>query len=85
MFRSKISPAFMQGVLAVVVIVGFFGVLFIVIGKPDMRDAMLILVGQLSGCLGAVVAYYFGSSKGSAQKNELLAKSIPADSQVKED
>lgn len=38
------------------------------------REPLLILVGALAAQFGAVVQYWFGSSAGSAQKNELMAR-----------
>lgn len=66
-----------QGAIAFVILAGYFLVLFVMLGKPDMRDAMLILIGALGGAVGSVIAFYFGSSSGSARKDELLANSSP--------
>ena len=66
-----------QACLAFVVTAGFFGCIWLVIERDvsgNMRDALLILIGNLSGAFLAVVTYYFGSSSGSAQKNTLLAQ-----------
>ena len=46
--------------------------------NTSMRDALLILIGSLGAAFGAVVNYFFGSSKGSADKNQLLADKDPA-------
>ena len=40
---------------------------------PDAnRSAFDILLGAIMGSTGTIVTYYFGSSKSSADKNELL-------------
>ena len=65
-----------QGFLAFVVVAGFFGAIWLVVERQvhdGMRDALLILIGNLSAAFMAIVSYYFGSSSGSAQKNSLLA------------
>lgn len=62
-------------VLAVLVVGGFFGMLLTVVLKSvpaEMNDAALIMFGGLSASFTAVIAYYFGSSAGSAAKNDLL-------------
>jgi glycerol uptake facilitator-like aquaporin len=66
-----------QALLAFVLTVGFFACIWMVTKtevSSSMRDAMLILIGSLGAAFGAVVNYYFGSSSGSAQKNQLLAE-----------
>ncbi len=71
-----------QAFLALVVTAGFFGCVWLVIEKEvsgNMRDALLILIGNLSGAFLAIITYYFGSSSGSAQKNLLLAEKEPSD------
>jgi hypothetical protein len=75
-----------QGAIAFTVLAGFFAVIWALIyAKPadgSMKEAMLIMVGSLGTMAGGVVNYFFGSSTGSARKDELLASStqIPTDS-----
>jgi membrane protein YqaA with SNARE-associated domain len=47
--------------------------LFLVEPPAGAREPLFILIGTLASAFGAVVAYWFGSSSSSAQKNELLA------------
>lgn len=66
------------GTLAVVITLGFFGVLAGMLSgalqASGNNEAMLILLGALGAAWGAVVNFYFGSSAGSAAKNEMLAR-----------
>lgn len=58
-------------VLAWVIVVGFFGligVLMFVEIPPKQSEVMFMLFGTLSAGFGAVIQYFFGSSKGSADK-----------------
>lgn len=69
-----------QALLAFVLTVGFFACIWMVTKtevSSSMRDALLILIGSLGAAFGAVVNYYFGSSSGSAAKNQLLADKDP--------
>lgn len=62
--------------LAIIVTVGFFGILIgMLAGKLTATDnqALLIMLGALGAAWGAIVNYYFGSSASSAEKNKLLA------------
>lgn len=66
-------------VLAVLITTGFFGVLayMLAYGVPAKGgEALLVLLGALGGAWGAVVNYYFGSSKGSDAKTEAMARAI---------
>jgi hypothetical protein len=68
----------MPGTLASVVFIGFFGILGALMFLDEIPEAALsplnIMLGALSTLLVQIGAYYFGSSKGSAEKNALLRK-----------
>jgi len=69
--RSRIP-----GTLAVLVTLGFFGILIGMMAgelKTANSEALLIMLGALAAAWGAVVNFYFGSSAGSTAKNDLLA------------
>jgi hypothetical protein len=67
-----------QATIALVILGGFFCTLYFMIranvDPGGMRDALLIMVGSLGTMATSIVGYYFGSSSGSAAKNELLAQ-----------
>jgi len=69
-----------QASIAFLILVGFFAAIWLAMTREvtaSMRDALLILIGSLGAAFGAIVNYYFGSSSGSAQKNQLLADKEP--------
>jgi len=66
-----------QYMLAGLVAVGLYWVTYLLIMKaaPESnKDALLILLGVMASAFTNVVGYFFGSSKGSAEKNEMLKK-----------
>lgn len=68
-------------ILAVIIVTGFFGILLaMMMGLLTVSDqqALLILLGSLSAGFGAVLNFFFGSSRGSQNKDVLLASSTPA-------
>lgn len=74
------TRSIIPAVLAVVVTLGFFGVLGFMLKYPipaQGHDAMLIMLGGLGAAWTAITNYYFGSSAGSAHKTELLAQAPP--------
>jgi hypothetical protein len=63
-------------ILAGLITVGYFGVLFYMLrnGLPQHggSEAMLVMLGTLGTAWGGVVAYYFGSSAGSKEKTDAI-------------
>ncbi len=69
-----------QYVLAWVIVLGFFSLVSLLIFKElpkDSNQVVFMLFGALAAGFGSVIGYYFGSSKGSAEKTELLSKAEP--------
>lgn len=67
-------------VLAWVIVSGFFlllGLLLWIKLPPDSSGVIFMLFGALSTGFGQVLQYFFGSSKSSQAKTDLLAKAEP--------
>lgn len=66
------------GILAVLITVGFFGILIgMMTGSlkaTGNSDALLIMLGALGAAWGAVVNFYYGSSKGSEEKTAAMLR-----------
>ncbi len=63
-------------ILAYAYTIGYF-LIFAAIMKtgvnPAMETIVMVLLGVLTAAQGQIMNYYFGSSSGSAQKNDLMA------------
>ena len=67
-------------VLGALIILSFFVVIGLLIFQPipDQNNEVLYLViGADIGFAGAVVNYFYGSSKGSADKTEIMKTTSP--------
>lgn len=65
-----------QYALAWVIVMGFFGLVCLLIFHElpkDSNGVIFMLFGALSAGFGSVIGYFFGSSKGSAEKTGILA------------
>lgn len=70
-------------VLAWVMVVGFFVLIIFLLRQPippDQSGVIYMLFGTLAAGVTQVLNYFFGSSKGSAEKTELLAMAQPVKS-----
>lgn len=65
--------------LAYAITVGFFGILvgLMFIEVDTNKEILYMMLGALGSAWAGVIAYYFGSTAGSAKKTELLAKAQP--------
>ncbi len=64
-----------QYVLAAVIAGALVVVIILLINNTiptDNKDVLLVVIGVLASAFTAVVSYFFGSSKGSAEKNEMI-------------
>jgi hypothetical protein len=74
------QPSMVPATLSVAVTIGFFGVIGLMMAGVDATDnqAFLILLGSLGTGWTTVLAYWFGTTRSSSDKNVLLAQSMPA-------
>lgn len=74
------TPSMWPGILSAVVTVGFFATVGAMMAGIDPTDnqAFLIMLGSLGTGWTTVLAFWFGTTKSSNDKNALLAQSAPA-------
>ena len=71
--RSLVPP-----ILALLVTIGFFGILIGLMTKAfSTSDALMLMLGSLGTAWTGIIAFYFGSSASSQNKDALLHQSSP--------
>ena len=60
--------------LGSIIVIGFFATLIFMISKDRYMSEVNMIVGALIGAFITVTGYFYGSSKGSADKTEILNK-----------
>jgi len=64
-----------QYCLGALIVLAFLAVLILVIFKGTQDNAVMnTLVGAFTSAVIMVVTYFYGSSKGSSDKNDIIAK-----------
>ena len=64
-------------ILGALVTIGFFATLIFMILKGSYESSVNLIVGALVGSFTTIVAYFFGSSKSSTDKTEMIHNSTP--------
>lgn len=75
------KPSPIPAVLSLLVTAGYFAILIgMMVGwfKVSDSQALLIMLGSLGTAWGSVMAFWFGTTRSSSEKNLLLANSAPA-------
>ena len=60
-------------VLGGIVVISFIAITILLIFRPEFKDSLNLVIGAWLTAFGTVVGYFFGSSKGSSDKNDLIA------------
>jgi len=72
------TKSIVPSILALVVTLGFFGILGgLMFGVVQKSDALMLMLGSLGTAWTGIVAFYFGSSASSQVKSEMLYNSKP--------
>ena len=72
--------SWVPAVLSVLITLGYFGVLGAMLAgvTKDLNQQVLnIMLGSLTTAWASVLAFWFGTTAGSGQKTEMIAKSMP--------
>lgn len=74
-------------ILGALVTLCFFAVLALLIFKPmptENKDVLYLAIGALIGFEGAIVSYFYGSSAGSAKKDETIGTILTNNPDIKQ-
>jgi hypothetical protein len=76
---QTITRSFIPPLLAIGVTLGFFGILFgLMYGQIQHAPQIDIMLGSLGTAWTGIIAFYFGSSASSQNKDHLLHQSTPS-------
>jgi hypothetical protein len=71
------TKSMMPSILAIMVTVGFFGILYaLMMGYAKPSNELMIMLGSLGTAWSGIIAYYYGSSAGSQAKTDALVKGM---------
>jgi len=72
------TESFIPPVLAVLVTLGFFGILIFMVlnGQYKPTEPLLVMLGSLGTAWTMIIGFYFGSSHGSQRKDVALAQQV---------
>jgi hypothetical protein len=72
------TQSWIPGAMAIIVTVGFFGILIgLMMETLKTSEPLMLMLGSLGTAWTGIIAFYFGSSAGSQKKDELLHQSVP--------
>jgi len=76
---QMVTQSKMPAILTLMITLGFFGVLGWMMYDDNVVNSppLLIMLGSLGTAWTGACAFWFGTTKGSADKNNLLAQSTP--------
>ena len=60
--------------LGAIIIIGYFLMLYFLVKQNVYESTINLAIGALIAAFGTIVGYFYGSSKGSADKNDMLKK-----------
>ena len=73
------TRSYIPAILAITVTVGFFGILVGLMTETfKTSDALMLMLGSLGTAWTGIIAFYFGSSASSQNKDDLLHQSTPS-------
>lgn len=75
--KEHILNRVITSILALVVVAGVFMLLYFIMFRENAgveKDLIIFVLGAVTGWVSIILSYYFGSSKGSKEKTDLLNK-----------
>ena len=72
--KTKDIYMYALGAVIVIAILSIVALLVFYPVPPENREAFLIVLGTITGSFVSVVSYFYGSSKGSSDKTDIMSK-----------